>query len=53
MSVLERVRLMRQQRHIMVDTQSQEISRATPDEYDHDDSFLADTDEEEFLTSVQ
>ena len=48
MSVLERVRLMRQQRHIMVDTQSQEISRATPDEYDHDDSFLADTDEEDF-----
>ena len=47
MNVLERVRLKRQQRHMMMDTQSQEVSRATPDEYDLDDSFLADSDDDE------
>jgi ERCC4-related helicase len=45
MNVLERVRFKRQQFHLMMDTQSQELSRATPDEYDLDDSFLADSDE--------
>ncbi len=44
MNVLERVRLKRQQRHMMLDTQSQEVSRATPDEYDLDDSFLDDSE---------
>ena len=45
MDLLARVRSKRQQRHTMLDTQSQEFSRATPNEYDLDDSFLADSDD--------
>ena len=46
MDMLARVRSRRQQAP-MVDTQSQEFSRHTPDEYDRDDSFLADSDDED------
>ena len=46
MDMLARVRSKRQQgRCHMMDTQSQSFSRQTPDEYDFDDSFLADDDD--------
>jgi len=46
MDMLALVRSKRQQgRCRMMDTQSQSFSRQTPDEYDFDDSFLADDDD--------